>query len=345
MTNKEIAKQLGISPASLSLIINHKPGVSENTRGKVLEQLRELGYDHLIKKEPAAVLTNNLCYLIFRCGEISDPQPYFLLLMEAIENRAREYGYNIFLYTLNKKEPLGPQLQQITELQCQGIVVYAVEMQEEDISILSSLSIPFVLMENTFARLDCTTVNINAQMGCYQAIEYLVRTGHRKIGYLQSNMPFRTFKERYQHYLQVLDHFGLSFAPEHIWPFHYLEEGTYHEVLNYLSHSSKELPEAFVCDDDIIALGAMRAFQEKGYRIPEDVSILGFANRPPCKLSNPLLTTINSFPEYVAAAAIDELYRLIQDKKTGAPKRPANKILVSTELIIRDSVADRNLNN
>lgn len=95
MTNREIAQKLGISPAALSLIINHKPGVSDSTRDRVLTELQEMGCDNLIKKAPA-VPSNNLCFIIYkRHGEVLDLHPFFLLLMESIETRARSYGYNI----------------------------------------------------------------------------------------------------------------------------------------------------------------------------------------------------------------------------------------------------------
>ena len=97
MTNKEIAQKLGISPAALSLIINHKPGVSDATRTKVLSQLKEMGYGNLIKKVSAPAGTN-LAFIIYkRHGEILDLHPFFLLLMENIENHSRSFGYNIIL--------------------------------------------------------------------------------------------------------------------------------------------------------------------------------------------------------------------------------------------------------
>ena len=95
MTNKEIAQKLGISAAALSLIINHKPGVSDATRDKILTQLEEMGYGNLVKKMPTPAGTN-LAFIIYkRHGEILDLHPFFLLLMENIENHARSYGYKI----------------------------------------------------------------------------------------------------------------------------------------------------------------------------------------------------------------------------------------------------------
>ena len=85
MTNKEIASQVGVSPAALSLIINHKPGVSEATRARVLNELKELGYEHLIKSSAAAEPSNNLCFIIYkRHGEILDLHPFFFYLWKTL---------------------------------------------------------------------------------------------------------------------------------------------------------------------------------------------------------------------------------------------------------------------
>ena len=103
MTNKEIAKLLDISPAALSLILNHKPGVSDQTRANVLQKVTEMGYGHLIKpvkKENAADQT--ICFVVYlKHGKILNQHPFFLLLMESIESHARKLGYNITLITMD----------------------------------------------------------------------------------------------------------------------------------------------------------------------------------------------------------------------------------------------------
>lgn len=339
MTNREIAQKLGISPAALSLIINHKPGVSDATRATVLSNLQEMGLDYLIKKTPV-VQSNNLCFIIYkRHGEILDLHPFFLLLMENIETHARKHGYNMLLCTIDKRKPMEPQIQHLNELDAQGGIIFGTEMLDEDMDAFADLQYPTVVMDNDFTRLTCNTVSINNQMGTYQAIEYLVKKGYTRIGYLKSKIRISSFKERHQGYQMALSHFGLSFLPEDILDIHYTEEGSYRDIKQYLAeHPTPSLPQAFVTDDDTIAIGALRAFAEAGLHIPEDIALIGFNDRPSCEVTEPPLTSINVSKYGLSVETVDELLRLIQNQDQVTSETRSRKIRIGTKLVIRKSV-------
>lgn len=344
MTNKEIAQRLGISPAALSLIINHKPGVSDATRDKVISQLEEMGCGHLIKeeiKELSAPVSNNLAFIIYkRHGEILDLHPFFLLLMENIENHARSYGFNIMLCTIDKRRELQPQIEHLKSLNCQGAIIFATEMQDEDMELFQDLPVPFVGMDNDFSRLSCNTVSINNQMGAFQAIEYLVKMGHKKIGYLRGNIRITSFKERENGYRDALEYLGLELLPENIISLHYTEERSYQDMKNYLEeHGTRNLPTAFVSDDDTIAVGVLRALTEYGLRVPEDVSIIGFNDRPTCQITVPPLTSVDISKHAISVETVDELIRMIENHEKNHKEVRSRKLRIGTKLIQRKSVA------
>lgn len=340
MTNKELAKKLGISPAALSLIINHKPGVSEATRTAVLAQLNEMGLDHLVKKVPSPP-GRNICFIIYkRHGEILDLHPFFLLLMENIENHARTYGYSILLCTIDKRRPMEPQIEHINALDCQGAIIFATEMQDEDMETFRGLRLPMVALDNDFSRLTCNTISINNQMGTFQAIEYLVRNGHSRIGYLKGSMRISSFQERQKGYEDALAYFHSVLRPEDILVVDYTEEGSCRDIRRHLEQSPPlPLPTAFVCDDDTIAVGAIRAFTEKGLKVPEDISIVGFNDRPACQVTVPPLTSVNVSKHAMAAEAVDELMRLIEGRDGAVSEIRSRKIRIGTKLIVRESAA------
>lgn len=337
MTNRQLAETLGVSPAAFSLIINHKPGVSDQTRERVLKELKEMGYDHLIKKAPAS-LSNHLCFIIFKChGEILDVHPFFLLLMENIENHARKYGYNILFYTIDKLRDAKEQIQRLNELDCKGGILFATEMQNEDMQLFLNLRFPLVALDHAFPLVTCNTISINNEMGTYQAIEYLVQMGHRHIGYLKSTIRISSFEERQLGYENALKSFGLSFGPSDIFSVHYAEDGSYRDLKTYLeNHSALALPTAFVCDDDTIAAGALRAFSENGFRIPDDISIIGFNDRPTSEVTLPPLTSVNVSTYALAVEAVEELIRNINN--ADAPRLRTRKVRIDTQLTIRNSV-------
>ena len=143
--------------------------------------------------------------------------------MENIENRARTYGYNILLYTIDKRRPIEPQVERLNELDCQGAIIFATEMADEDMDAFSSLHIPSVTMDNDFTRLTCNSISINNQMGTFQAIEYLIKLNHTRIGYLKSHYLHKKFDVTLA-MKALLKHFGLSFDPSDIFTVHYTEK-------------------------------------------------------------------------------------------------------------------------
>lgn len=339
MTNREIAEKLGISPAALSLIINHKPGVSDDTRKRVLQELQHMGAEYLIKKSPS-VPSNNLCFIIYkRHGEILDSHPFFLLLMENIETLARSYGYNILLSTIDKRKEIDSQIQNINDMNCSGAIIFATEMMNDDMEAFQNLQIPFVAIDNDFTKLSCNTISINNQMGTSQAIDHLIQAGLRRIGYLRATIRISSFIERQQGYENTLHSYGLEFQPGDILDVHYSEEGSYRDLHDYLAkNDNAPLADAFVCDDDTIAVGAIRAFNEAGYRVPEDISIIGFNDRPNCEVTIPPLTTVNVSKHALAVEAVDELMRMIRHPEQNSPDARSRKIRIGTKLIQRKSV-------
>ena len=140
-------------------------------------------------------------------------------------------------------------------------------------------------------------------------------------------------------YDQALNHFGLSFAPEDIILLGYTEESSYRDMKQYLSqHPGATLPAAFVCDDDTMAVDAMRALTECGYTVPEDISIIGFNDRPTSEMTSPPLTTINVSKRSFSAETVDELMRLIRNREYISVESRSRKIRIGTKLIVRESV-------
>lgn len=339
MTNKEIAKQLNISPAALSLIINHKPGISDATRARVLAQLEEMGCSHLIKTSAPAVPKSNICFIIYkRHGEILDQHPFFMLLMENIEVKAQEMGYGVLLSTIDRRKPLEPQVRHLRQLQADGCIVFATEMYAEDLDFFSNLHIPCVFLDNCLSTSNVNTVSINNEMGAWQAIEYLVGLGHTRIGYLRSSVRISSFDERETAFRNALEQFRLSLPADMIFSVRQSEEGSYQDFKQVLE-GNPLLPTAFVADDDTIAVGVMEALTRHGYRIPDDISLIGFNDRPVCMTTKPALSTINVSRYTFAYAAVGELVRMIKELKSSTGELRSRKIRMGTKLIVRDSTA------
>lgn len=338
MTNKELAKYFGISPTAFSLIVNHKPGVSDETRERICAELEQMGYGHLLKKETAREQNRNLCFVIFkRHGQVLDLHPFFLLLMENLEQRARKHGYHILFTTIDLRLPLNEQIRYLNEMEVKGAIIFATEMQEEDIECFREFEHPYIVLDNDFTYLPVNAISINNEMGTHQAVEYLVQMGHREIGYLKSTSRISSFDERERGYQEALRSFGLELNPEYLFQVRYSEEGSYQDFRQILQKDVK-LPTAFVTDDDTIAVGVMKALQEQGYRVPKDISLIGYNDRPTCMATNPPLTTINVSKYSFAVEAIDTLVGIIRNKENSSDELRTKKLRIETKLYVRESV-------
>lgn len=345
MTNREIAAQLNISPATLSLVINNKPGLSAATRERVLMEIEAKGFSYILKKNEASAAAgtsfseqNNICFVVYkRDGKILDTHSFFLLLIESIESYAQRFGYNTLFLSIDRRNPVEAQIQRLNAMDCKGAIIFATEMYDDDIAYFNALNRPYVLLDNDFPHLNVDSVAINNTLGTYQAVEHLVRMGHRNIGYLQSANPINSFAERERGFRNAMAEFGLNLDSANIYKLNYTEEGAYQDFREYLSMHPK-MPTAFFSDDDTIVAGAIKALTEFGISVPQDISLIGFNGRPAYAKSSPALTSI-FVPKYAfGAMAVDLLLKRIEASDISHDGNCSYKYRIGTELILRDSV-------
>ena len=350
MTNRELAQKLKISPTALSMILNHKPGISEAKRERVIAELTQMGYGDRIRPAPPKEVPSapelpangggHICLALYkRSGKFLEQRPFFLLLLENIVQRAREYGRTVTLATIENDNPdLGEQLHQLSEMQADGILLFSTEMRDEDLEPFYDLGVPFVAMDQYFDLLPVNSVSIDNQMGTYLAIRHLVAMGHREIGYLKSDTGISSFQERDAGYRAAMRLFGLEFHPDHVIQVPFSEDMSFFAFQKLLQNGYSPAS-AYVSDDDILAVGVMRALLSAGIRVPEDVSLVGFNNRPFCELTVPQLSTINVSRASFGSESVDLLERLIRSRPR-SDMLPV-KIRLATRLMERGSVMDR----
>jgi Transcriptional regulators len=330
---KDIAELLGISPSTVSLVLNNKPGISQKTRQRVFDAISEMGYDTNFLSKPALNNNKSIRLIVYKKhGKVVSDTPFFAELLEAIESEARKNGYNLVFSYVNENENKVDVLRIIKEHPLDGVLVLATEMSNEEISAFSKIDSPVLVLDNYFQSEKLDTVVINNVQGAYEAVNYLISCGHKKIGYLHSSIRINNFSERYDGYIKALGDNGFKAENDYIWELESTLDGAYRDARELLA-KNKNLPTAFFADNDIIALGAMKAFREAGYAIPEDISIIGFDDMPFCEMAEPSLTTIKVFKQAMGRHAVKRLIENIEVKSSGYIK-----IEIGTELVKRKSV-------
>ncbi len=343
MRAKDLAKTIGVSEATLSLVINGKPGISPKTRQKVETQIKELGYGHMLRTDqtaPAAAAASSskvISFVLYKeRGHLLGSNTFFPLILEGIESSARKAGYSLNIINIERTN-LEQELSYIIDSGCAGFVVFATEMHEDVIPQFESLGIPFVIFDNEFLDKDLNCVKVNNKQGTWLAAKYLAQMGHKKIGYLSSGLAINSFLERQQYALDAIRHFAPDSGEDNVYTIGYAHENA-REGMDALLNTLdvKKLPTAFLVDNDLVAIGAMQSLKAHGYKIPDDFSFVGYDDRPICTLTDPPLTTIQLPRERFGAAAVELLIKHLEE----APSSRVT-IEINSRLIVRDSVSNR----
>lgn len=324
---KMISDATGFSPATVSNALNNKKGVNKQTASTILKAARELGY---ISEERISKIR----FVIYRRnGKIIDDTPFFNLLIDGAQRECRQLGYEMVISRLERNDPeYEQQARWMLRDTHAAVILLGTELIEDDIEVYRDSHCPFLLFDYFDASMDFSGVAIDNEDSARKATRYLIAKGHRSIGYLRGEFRIQAFRKRAAGYRAALKEAGLSPHPSGIFTLATNMDGAYNDMVRILE-AKPELPTAFFADNDMIALGAMKALQENGYRIPQDVSLVGFDDLPFSEIVSPRLTTIRVSKPEMGATAVRKMHEIIN--RTGTAK---TKIEVCTDFVERDSV-------
>ncbi|MFA9377782.1 MAG: LacI family DNA-binding transcriptional regulator [Lachnotalea sp.] len=326
---KQISERVGFSPATVSNALNRKKGVNKETAMEVFRVAKEMGYidEEKITKIKFVIFKKN--------GTIINETPFFSLLIDGFEKECCLNGYEMVICNLNSwADDYEEQVRWIINDTSSAVVLLGTELMEEDLDIFKSAKCPFLLFDYWSDSMEFDAVLINNADSARMAVEYLFDKGHRDIGYLRGKYRIKAFRSRHVGYVASLNKCGLKINSSYVVTLGTSMNEAYLDMSAFLKNKPK-LPTAFFVDNDMIALGAMKALVECGYKIPEDVSIIGFDDIPFSEIASPRLTTIRVPKQEMGQMAARRMNELI--------KKPANaklKMQICTNFIERDSVRE-----
>ncbi|MDO4339255.1 MAG: LacI family DNA-binding transcriptional regulator [Eubacteriales bacterium] len=329
--SKDIARELGVSPAAVSLVLNNKPGVGEELRNAIIHKIKELHCEYLFKEDN--ISSGDIGFVVYRCiGSIVDEYPFFNYLLESINKCASEEGYKLNIFYLEQNMGTEELAMYFRQAKCQGYIVYAVEMKEKDLKMFQKVKEPCVFLDNLFPGKELDVVSVDNYLGVSQAMEHLYKMGHREIGYIKSRIRIPSFQQRHEAYRDIMRKKGLPFRQEYQLEVGYLEEETYKDAKLFFSEERK-LPTAFFAENDLLACRIACVMKEYGIQVPDDVSVIGFDDRTICNYTQPKMTTVAIAKEDMGLAAIQTLLSRIRHEYSGG-----RRTMISTKLMIRESV-------
>ncbi|MBE5909919.1 LacI family DNA-binding transcriptional regulator [Pseudobutyrivibrio sp.] len=332
ITSKEIAKGLGLSPSAVSLALNNKPGVSSETRELVLAYAEKHGYEFKRKYNGSNKL--NIIFIIYQ--EFPVALDYHIISVEMLDGITEMCQKNNCKLNTIKINPNDNSLDDcIADIRLNpvdGILLLGTSISEKIVKQFTNLKIPMVLLDCPLDCVDCSRVSINNVQGSYAATNYLIQMRKKQPGYLASSIRLNNFIDREIGFKKALEDNGLSYSQSIIQKISPSIDGAFADFMSILE-SGGPIADCYFADNDLLAIGTMKALLAKGYRIPEDVGIVGFDNIEFCHLLNPSLSSIAFSRKFIGQISTDILIQKISNNK-----QPNVKLQVDTRLVKRCSV-------
>ena len=333
MTLNEIAQAANVSPTTVSFVLHNRPGVGAKTRARVQRMLQENGYMDAEKKNVVTGKRTFHFVKYVKTGELVDGNDGFVMsIMDAAGKRAEDLGVSFALSSCNEKT-LRNTLENLQNQPVDGVIVMGTEITRQYFDQLTNIRVPMVVVDNHMTFCDVSSVVMNNMELAWTAVKYLYNLGHRNIGYIHGKFAIPNFEERQLGYRAAMEELGLACDPAFQVDVGTTTADAAADMESYLDLNPK-LPTAFFCDNDMIAIGCMRALQSRGISIPGDVSIIGIDDISFCTMTTPPLTTMRIPKEQIGERTVDMLFERILNNDM-----PTEKVCFNGQLVVRGSVA------
>ena len=335
MNIKDIAKQAGVSTATVSRALNNPEKVKKETLERVMRVIDDNQYslNPFARNLASPGRTNNIVMLIPNLVN-----PFFFELIKGAESVLTEYGYYLHAHNVNQHLDNPERLAEIVddfgnEGYFDGMIVAGtLFMNEHFIPGVPKLAKPLVCINPNPGLSEMDSVLVDERTGIWLTYEHLKKKGIKHIGVIHGEHHIDLTQRKLRFIRELLPDFDLVLKEEWLFESSYDSVEDTYRLMSTLLQSDQELPQVFLCLNDLMAVGASRAIQDKGYRIPKDFAIVGSDDISFAKYMSPSLTSIKVPTEDLGKTAA----RILLNKLTN-PNLPPQRIYLPPTLIVRES--------
>ena len=344
VTARDLAKMLGISTAAVSMALNGKPGVSSDTRQKVLATAAKLNYVTPKSRHSERRTKHIISFVIYTGIGVAEQTTFSTFVLRGAEAAAKSLGYRVLVHYFYADQPWGEQIKRILSDAC-GVILLGTDITEPQRDAFFEFyhlgNVPLVIIDNFLfsAYVDC--VGNDNTYGVKSAVSYLIKCGHRSIGYLRSKQRIVNFDDRELGIkLSMEEHADLGLAPLQVLDVDISPDKAREDILAWLAGGNTPAG-AYFCENDMLAAAFIRSLKESGYRVPEDVSVMGFDDVQICEMIEPPITTMHAFKERLGKTAMELLNSRIEAGDTLLASRESGLMKVALSLQIKERMSVR----
>jgi LacI family transcriptional regulator len=331
ITIKDIAQKLNVSPSTVSRALKDHPDINPKTRKAVKEIAQKYNY---VPNRIAQSLLQNKSYII---GVIIPEiiHHFFSSVISGIENIAHENGFNVML--CQSKESYNIELKNVETLLSSHIdgMLISITKETKDfthIEHLQEMGIPIAFFDRIAEEIECDRIIVDDFGGGYKATEHLIQQGCQRIAHLYSPLDLLIGRNRYNGFIKAMEDNNMPIYNEYlIFCDSYEKAKIEAKTLIDLPNS----PDGIFCGNDETAIGAMKTIKSHGFKIPEDIAVVGFTNSYISTISDPELSTVDQKGYQLGQKAASTIISRIAEQES-VPKKTSTQIL-DTELIVRES--------
>jgi LacI family transcriptional regulator len=328
---KDIAKELGLSQATVSKVLRKHPDISEKTRLRVLERIKELDY------QPNTLARSLVTGRSFLIGFVAPTllHPFFAEVARAISTAVRDKGY--FLIVSSSEEDPELEREEISRLlsrRLDALVIASAATDLEQFNRMDKMAQPYVLVDRDLPGIAANFVGVNEEKAGRLATEHLIEMGCRRVAHIRGQ-DNSTGRGRFEGYRQVLHDRGFPYCEDYVVRRTFVDTETTRqgiEAMRLLLQRDPK-PDGVFCFNDPLAIGAMIAILDAGLRIPEDIALIGCGNLNYDGCLRVPLSSIDQNSQMIGQRAAELVLNLLESKQ-----RPrARTIILEPTLVVRSS--------
>jgi LacI family transcriptional regulator len=328
----DVAKKAGVAPITVSRVINQTGYISADKRQRVEAAVAELGY---VPNRLASSLRSRRTHtLALVLSDITNP--FFTNLARGVEDTASDAGFTVIFCNTDESEAEEQKyLDVLLQKRVDGILLVPARSNPDTLRMLQHNGTPVVVLDRRIPQAQADVVRGDSEGGAYQLTRLLLGLGHRCIAMLTGPKNVSTSVDRVAGYRRALSDAGLARRQQVVFFGDFRQASGYQMAQQALTAQPR--PTALVAANNFITIGALKALQEAGLRVPEDMALVGFDDLPPAMVAFPFFTVATQ-PSYEMGQTGT---RLLLERLENPAARPFKEIILPTEVIVRQSSGER----
>ncbi len=327
----DVATRCGVSVATVSKALNDKGDIGEDTKERIRRVCEEMGY---FPNSSARTLKLGRSYdlgVVFIAEDESGlTHDYFSSILEAFRVQAQKQGYDITFIGSSEKEPQMSCLERAKYRGVDGVLIACADYENKEVFELIHSDLPVVTIDHSFTNR--TSVVSNNTQGMRELVEFICDRGHRRVAYIYGNITWVT-RSRIDAFYKTMKAYGVDAPDPYVRSAVYRYPKPSYQITQELL-DLHDRPTCIIYPDDYACIGGLNAIRERGFRIPEDISVAGYDGIYLSQILKPKLATVRQNTREIGKSAAKELIGLIEAPQRCEPKQ----IVVDSKLLEGGSV-------